>query len=178
MIFALIGDIRIGDATLTSPDGADEARKATLVRHAVATGKPVVQDMGDELDTRTLSFFFDETFCSPLAELARLEGLMRARSPVAYVGGDGAFRGKRWICANLKVETQKATPAGRATRLKVAVDLIEAPIPSPLDFLAALAVGAAIGIAGQAGLPVSAALSVGVGPLTAALTVGDGEAVA
>jgi Phage P2 GpU len=152
MIFALLGDIRIGDAVWTGPNRAQEVRKATLVEHKVSRGKPVVQDMGDELDCKTLEFFFDETFCEPLDELSKLEAAFAGRSPLAYVGGDGAFTGVRWLMEDFSVDTLKTTPNGRAVRLKIQTKLKEVPSPSGLDVFSAIAAASAIGLSPLAAL--------------------------
>lgn len=151
MIFALLGSIRIGDAVWTGPDAADEDRKAELVEHKVARGKPPVQDMGDDNDKKTLTFFFDETFCEPEAELAQLQAAFEMRMPLAYVGGDGSFRGVRWLVEELKVKTLKTTPYGRPVRMKVSLKMLECPAPSPLTFFSQIARAAAIGLTAIAG---------------------------
>jgi phage protein U len=151
MIFALLGDIRIGDAVWTGPDSADEERKAALVEHKVARGKPPVQDMGDDNDTKTLTFFFDETFCEPEAELSLLTTAFEIRQPLAYVGGDGSFRGVRWLVEQLKVKTLKTTLAGRPVRMKVTLKMLECPAPSPLTFFSQIARAAATGLAAIGG---------------------------
>jgi len=168
MIFALLGDIRIGDAVWTGPTGAKEARKATLVEHKVARGKPVVQDMGDELDGKKLEFFFDETFCEPMAELGRLQAAFQSRRPLALVAGDGSFAGVSWLVEAIDVTTLKTTPTGRPVRLKVSLDMKEAPDPSPLSTLAQIAVAGASALSGSLGQ----SLSVEAQAATAAFTVG------
>lgn len=148
MAFALLGTIRIGDPVWTGPTAAKKTRKASLPEHEVARGKPVVQDTGDALDVKTLDFFFDETFCDPEAELAQLEIAFEGRSPLSYVGGDGAYDGSRFVVEELEVETLKTTPAGRAVRIKASVKLKEVPTLDMLGLLGALARAAATGLAG------------------------------
>ena len=143
MIFAMLGDIRIGDAVWTGPTEASETRKATLPEHKVARGKPVVQDMGDERDTKKLEFFFDETFCDAQAELDRLMGAFDDRAALPLVAGDGSFDGVRWLIEAVDVKTLKTTPMGRPVRLKVQLDMKESPTTSPLAALSALAVSRA-----------------------------------
>lgn len=155
MIHAYLGDIRIGDAVWTGPTAATESRKATLVEHKVARGKPPIQDMGDENDTKTLKFLFDETFCDPGAELGKLQGVFAARSPLAYVAGDGSFNGVRWLIEDLGVTTLKTTPYGRPVRIEVEAKLKECPGLSPLSFFMAAARMAASAIASSANINVS-----------------------
>lgn len=132
MVFSLLGKIRIGDATWTGPTASSEGRKASLPEHAVARGKPVVQDTGDELDTKTLEFLFDETFCDPKAEFAKLEDAFAGRTPLPLVGGDGAFDGTRWLIEAVNPQTLKTAPNGRVVRIKVSVSLKEAPVADML----------------------------------------------
>ena len=148
MTFSLLGRIRIGDATWTGPTATAESRSASLPEHEVARGKPVVQDTGDNLDTKTLEFFFDETFCDPVAERAKLEGAFRGRVPLAYVGGDGAYSGVRWLIEDFEVQTLKTTPAGRVVRVKVSAKLKEAPVISLSGLLSAIARAGAAALTG------------------------------
>ena len=146
MIYALLGDIVIGDAVWTGPSAAKETRKATLVEHNVAYGKPPVQDMGDELDNKSLEFFFDETFCDAQTELAKLEAAFAVRLPLAFVAGDGAFNGVRWVIESLDVTTLKTTPYGRPVRVKVSLTMKEIALGNLFNFLVQLARGAATAI--------------------------------
>lgn len=146
MIYALLGDIIIGDAVWTGPTSAKETQKATLVELNVAYGKKPIQDMGDENDAKSLEFFFDETFCDCQTELAKLQTAFATRLPLALVAGDGAFNGVRWLVESLDVTTLKTTPYGRPVRMKVSVSLIEAPLGNMFNFLASLARGAASAI--------------------------------
>jgi phage protein U len=102
--------------------------------------------MGDENDSKTLEFFFDETFCDCQSELAKLQVAFATRLPLALVAGDGAFNGVRWLVESLDVTTLKTTPYGRPVRMKVVVSLIEAPLGNMFNFLASLARGAASAI--------------------------------
>lgn len=132
-----------------------EGKKATLVEHNVAYGKPPIQDMGDENDTKSLEFFFDETFCDAQTELAKLEMAFAARVPLAYVAGDGAFNGVRWLIETLDVTTLKTTPYGRPVRLKVTASMKETPLGNLFDFLVQLARGAATAIRRSSGANVN-----------------------
>jgi hypothetical protein len=151
MIFALLGDIKIGDAVLTGPSGVSETQYATLVEHQVARGKPPIQDMGDELLTKRLEFFFDETFCNPQVELLKLQAAFKTRTALAYVAGNGAFHGVRWIIESLDVTTLKTTPFGRPTRLKISVSMKEVAGFGLMGILIAAARATAISLRGSSG---------------------------
>lgn len=125
-MFALLGDIRIGVSPLTGPTADEEARQADYSEHAVARGKPVLQDHGDALDTRTLDFFFDESFCDVGEELGRLEQAIATRVPMALVLGDGS-RPTDYVVRRLRLARRNTTPGGSLTRLEATVALVEAP---------------------------------------------------
>lgn len=139
MIYALLGEIVLGDAVWTGPTAAKETRKAALAELKVARGKPPIQDMGDDNDVKALDFFFDETFCDAEVELSKLQAAFEARAPLPLVAGDGSFDGVRWLIEEYAVDTLKTTPWGRPVRMKVAVKLRECPATSPLTFFAAIA---------------------------------------
>ena len=140
MIFAFLGSIRIGVSALTGPTGSDETRSNDFVEHAVTRGKPVLQDMGEALDTRQLTFFFDETFCSPGAEYSKLLAAIASRSPMPLVFGNGVYLGKSFVVKDLKVGHRKTTQSGSLVRLEATVLLVEAPVPGLLSFAAGGAV--------------------------------------
>ncbi len=148
MTFALLGDIILGEASTgvagswTGPVAAGNGRKAALAEHKVSRGKPVLQDHGDDLDARTLEFFFDETFCSPAIELAKLDAAYAARRALPYVGGDGAFDGRRWVIESLDTKVLRTTPGGRIVRMQVSLQMREAA-GSPLAFMGRIARAAA-----------------------------------
>ena len=68
MLLSYLGDIILGtfgsNDYLTGPTSDKLKHKNTWARHDVIRGKPVLQEIGQELDERTFGFFFDETFCN------------------------------------------------------------------------------------------------------------------
>ncbi len=127
-MFALLGTIQLGLSPFTHPTGAEGNEKSKLARIDVAVGKPAVQDMGDDLAGTRLSFFFDESFCDPETEMNRLREARRSRAPLAYVPGDGSFRGVRFIVEEIGHEIKKTTLSGRVVRIEAHLTLIEAPV--------------------------------------------------
>lgn len=132
-MFALLGDITLGLSPLTGPTGSEAGRAVDYAEHAVVRGTPVLQDMGDALGTRRLSFVFDESFCEPAAELAKLHAAIAARSPMALVFGDGG-RPASYVAKTLDETHRKTTAGGTITRLEATLTLTEAPIPIALAF--------------------------------------------
>ncbi|MFD2677996.1 phage tail protein [Camelimonas lactis] len=154
MGFGWLGPVRMG--IFTGPTAAGETAKATLARHNVATGKPVVQDVGDDLDAKKLSFFFDESFCDPVTELGQLQGAMNARQPLPYVSGGGSYTGARYLIESLDIKTLRTTPTGRVVRLEASLTLLECPVQDLVGLATTIARAAAAGISSGSSLNVGA----------------------
>ena len=121
-----LGDISFGSDVLTGPTSFGEELTNSLPEHAVVRGKPVVQDTGEELDKRSFAFFFDETFCEPEAELAKLRAAHASRSALALVPASGAYRGKRFVVVSISPDIKKTRENGRVTRVSASMKLKEA----------------------------------------------------
>lgn len=153
-MFAFLGTIRLGFKAMTGPTSASETEKSTFAKHNVAEGKPVLQDMGDELDTKKLAFFFDEGFCDPLDELDRLRSARASRQPLPFVPGDGNYTGARYIVESIEISTKRTTISGRVTRLEASLVLTESPVQDLTGLSGVLARGLAAGISALSGLNV------------------------
>ncbi|MEN5083732.1 phage tail protein [Bosea sp. TWI1241] len=161
-MFAWLGSIKIGSNGFTAPVSSKETGKATFARHNVAEGKPVLQDVGEDLSSKTLSFFFDEAFCNPEAEMAKLAAAMRARRPLAYVAGGGSFSGARFVIESIDQDIKRTTLAGRTVRLESTLTLVEAPIADFAAFSATISAGLSIGVSLRVGLNVQVRVSASV----------------
>lgn len=132
-MFALFGDITFGVSPHTGPTGQSDRFRNSRARHDVLRGKPVLQDIGQELDERRLEFFFDETFCVPVDEWARLVAAYEAREPQPFITG-GTFDGRRYVIEELSRDVLKTTRSGgNVVRLSSSMTLIESPVPDLLS---------------------------------------------
>lgn len=128
MLFALLGDFRLGlSNTLTGPTGQSESLGNTIFEHQVVRGKPIPHRGGEELDRRSFSFFFDESFCNPQSEYARLLAARSSGSGLPLIMGNGGYFGKNYLIKNVAITIKKTTPSGRIVRLEADIELIEAP---------------------------------------------------
>jgi len=142
-MFAMFGPVVFALNALTGPNALSEFYGNTWARHEVIRGKPVLQEIGRELDTREIGFFFDETFCSPESEWAKLYGSYLAKEALPFVAGN-SFDGRRFVIETLEREVTKTSKSGRAVRIEATMKLIEAPQPTLLDMV----MGALAGLAG------------------------------
>lgn len=127
-MYAFLGDIQLGLSNImTGPVGSDESLANTINEHAVLRGKPVPQIAGEELDLRNFSFFFDETFCTPQAEYAKLRAARSSHSILPLVMGNGIYIGKSYAIQNIDITWLKTTPGGSLVRLEADIALIEMP---------------------------------------------------
>ncbi|SDQ17283.1 phage tail protein [Pseudovibrio sp. Tun.PSC04-5.I4] len=143
MTFASLGSFQLGTTSvMTGPTAADETLANDFHEHKVVRGKPVPQRGGEALDRRSFSFFFDESFCSPEGEYARLVAAKISGAVMPFIPGGGGFFGKHYLIKQLKGTTHKTTEGGRIVRISVSIELVEVPG-------SALSVGG-LGIAGAA----------------------------
>ncbi|SDQ70391.1 phage tail protein [Pseudovibrio sp. Tun.PSC04-5.I4] len=128
MIFASLGDFQLGTSNvMTGPTAADETLVNDFHEHKVVRGKPVPQRGGEALDRRSFSFFFEESFCNPEAEYARLVASKISGAVMPFIPGSGGFLGKHYFIKQLKSTTQKTTESGRIVRIEASMELVEVP---------------------------------------------------
>ena len=128
MIFAWLGSIQLGGTSaLTGPTAAEETLAGDHHEHKVVRGKPVPQLGGAALDRQSFSFFFDESFCAPEDEYARLVFAQTDGAVLPFTPASGGFRGKYYFIRQLKGVTHKTTEGGRVTRISATLELVEVP---------------------------------------------------
>ncbi|MBO9421703.1 phage tail protein [Labrenzia sp. R4_2] len=126
--FAYLGDLQLGvSSVMTGPTGASETLENSFHEHKVLRGKPIPQEAGEKLDKRSFSFFFDESFCDPEAEYAKLKAMRSKRQAVPLIFGNGSYDGKKFWPKSVKITLQKTTESGRIVRLEASIELIEVP---------------------------------------------------
>ncbi|MBI0177585.1 phage tail protein [Bartonella apis] len=139
MLLSYLGSIALGTFAandyMTGPTADKERFRNTWARHDVIRGKPVLQEIGRELDERTFDFFFDETFCTPTVQWARLWTAFQMKTPMPFLTQTG-FAGMRYVVESLDKDNLKTTKrGGTVVRMDCTMTLIEAPIINPLDAL-------------------------------------------
>lgn len=112
-------------SVMTGPTGASETLENSGHVHKTLRGKPVLQVAGEELDKRSFSFFFDESFCDPEAEYAKLKAMRSNGEAWPLIFGNGSYNGKKYWPKSVKVTFQKTTENGRIVRLEASIKLIE-----------------------------------------------------
>lgn len=126
-MFAQLGEIRF--ELVPALEGMEGTLPYAYAEHAVIQGKPRLQWMGAGLEELRLAFRFHRAFADPAAELARLQAAAAAHAALAFVMGDGTYRG-RYVITELGTAVQQADAGGAPLALTVAVTLrewVEAP---------------------------------------------------
>jgi len=127
-VFAWLGEIPLGsDNALTGPVSDSQSWGNSIHEHKVVRGKPVPQYAGEELDSRTLSFHFDESFCDPQAEYGRLRAARSSGSVMPFIAGNGSYDGKHYQIKSISPDIKKVSRGGRIVRLETSISLIEVP---------------------------------------------------
>lgn len=130
-MYAFFGAITFGVSHLTGPARQTDRRRASRARHDVIRGKPVLQEIGDELDERRLEFFFDEVFCDVGAEWGKLLAAYQAKEAQPFISG-ASYNGRRYVVDELSDDVQRTTRRGSVTRISSGLTLIESPTPDLL----------------------------------------------
>lgn len=125
-MFGLLGNSVIGLDPLTGPTAHGEDKTARLARHQVVRGKPVVQDLGDDATTQTLSFFFDETFCEPEDELRKLQRSYAARTTIRLFADSIGLQSGTFVIERMSIRRQKTNKRGKVVRVEIEAELLEA----------------------------------------------------
>ena len=123
-----LGDIQFGTSNImTGPVSDEETLDNTINEHPVVRGKPVPQRAGEELDRRSLSFFFDESFCDPQTQYDTLRAARSSGSVLPLVMGNGTYLGISYEIVGMSLPRLKTTEGGRLVRLEAHIDLLEVP---------------------------------------------------
>lgn len=139
MIALHFGSIPMGLNSLSGPTGHSISRQNTFAQYDVTRGKPVLHDIGAELDTQSFDFFFSEEFCNPRAELNKLELAFSMKTPLPLMFAAGGFTGQRYVVQSLEITVQKTNRAGGITRVDAAITLLEAPVASLFGLVSSIA---------------------------------------
>jgi len=139
MLLSFLGNIILGtfgpNDYMTGPVADKEHFKNTWARHEVIRGKPVVQEIDRELDEREIDFFFDERFCNPSVQWARLWAAYQVKRPLPFIT-QGGFNGVRYVVESLDKNNLKTTRRGGVVvRMECTMTLLEVPLVNPLDAL-------------------------------------------
>ena len=122
---AKLGDIQMGVSNvMEGSTGSDETLAITVNEHQVVRGKPVLQIAGPENDRRSLTFFFDETFCDVGVQDAKLRAAHLTRTPLPLTLGHIYLR-KHFVVEKVSIGLRKTDRRGRPVRIEGRIDLIE-----------------------------------------------------
>lgn len=124
----LYGDIPLGTAPVTGPVGHDFSMTNTFAQHAPTRGKPVLQDIGSELDVRNFEFFFDEAFCDVELEFAKLNAAFLLKTPQPLTLANGGYDGKHYVVETLSGRITKTDRHGKPVRIEATIGLLEDPL--------------------------------------------------
>lgn len=124
-MFGLLGDQVIGLTGHLGPVEDGETLSMRLVRHELQRGKPILQDLGNDAGSRSLKFFFDETFCDPQAELAKLHSAFKGRKSLRLYFDQAGFKLSAYTIEKMTITRQKTTPRGRLVRVEIELEMVE-----------------------------------------------------
>lgn len=150
MITIWFGSIPLGSNALTGPVHQDISRRNTFAEYAVTRGKPVLHDIGSELDLQNFDFFFSEEFCNPASELTKLEAAFALKTPLPLMFGNGVYLNKRYVVESLSIGVVKTNRRGGVVRVEATIGLKESPVMSLLGLISSIARGRAPAVSSKA----------------------------
>lgn len=106
-MYAILGEIQFD--LITYIDGIEGTSGADFAEHALIEGKPRLQFIGDQLDEYALEFTFHDYFCDPQAELVKLKQAKDGHKAMAFVLGNGDYKGYFVITELRHVLTQTSS---------------------------------------------------------------------
>lgn len=108
-MYAVLGDIEF--ELLVYWDGFDATFGMDYAEHARIEGKPGLQFIGEKLNEISISLIFNNHYCQPDVELARLHDAMVAHQALALVFGNGDYRG--WfVITDIRATSQQTDGLG------------------------------------------------------------------
>ncbi len=168
-MFAVFGTIVF--QVLGSPERMESTRRYDYAVHRVVEAQPLLQWVGDPLESITLEMMLHASFTNPIVQLAEFEAAAADHQARALVFGSGEFRGY-FVITSLAVTARQlgadGTPIAIQARLGLtewtpagALDPNAAPVPlfTPLAVIASPAPQAASGASSAAASPLLAGLS-------------------
>ncbi|HUY19268.1 MAG TPA: phage tail protein [Candidatus Binataceae bacterium] len=129
-MFAIFGNIPF--EVLGSPERMESKLGYDYAAHAVVEDKPLLQWVGDALQTIALELMFHASFTNPAAQLAALEAAAADHQARALVFGSGEYRGY-FVVTSLGVTSRQLGPSGIAIAIQARLVLTEWAIGNQLD---------------------------------------------
>lgn len=91
-MFAQLGDIRF--ELITYFDGLDGSQVYNFAEHQVIEGKPLLQYIGDALETVSINFKFHVIYCDPATEFKRIKDMAAKHQALPFIFGNGIYKGR------------------------------------------------------------------------------------
>jgi phage protein U len=121
-MFAQLGDIRFD--LITYFDGLNASKKIDYAEHATIEGKPKLQYVGEALETINIKLNFHMSFCDPDRELKRLKDAASRYEPLAFVFGNGVYKGN-YVIEEINDNVQQTFKEGTIIAIDAEVKLKE-----------------------------------------------------
>lgn len=118
---------QLGNTTFEGLYGPDVFTRTFAPKFAdinLASGKPITQFIGSDLDVIRLSMRLSNVWCDPDTEIASLKASADAGTPVPLLMGNGSFMGN-YTLRNVSIDVQQSKPDGTTIWANLSVELTE-----------------------------------------------------
>ncbi|BDV42444.1 hypothetical protein GURASL_13670 [Geotalea uraniireducens] len=128
-MFAQLGDIRF--ELITYFDGLEGSQSFTFAEHQVIEGKPMLQYIGDALETVSITLKFHVLYCAPEAEFKRVKEMAAKHQALPFVFGNGIYKG-RYVIVEITDTVEVTAVDGTVIEVSAKCSLKEWVDDSPL----------------------------------------------
>jgi phage protein U/ElaB/YqjD/DUF883 family membrane-anchored ribosome-binding protein len=127
-MYAQLGNIPI---QLIMPTGMDSSQAYNYAEHPVIEGKPLLQYIGDGLETFNIQIRFHVSYCTPGLELKRLRAEAAKHQALPLLFANGTYKG-RYVITGIDVTTEITADDGSLMSVDVKTTLKEWVDTDPL----------------------------------------------
>jgi phage protein U len=129
MMYAQLGNIPF---QLIMPTGIDSSQSYNYAEHQVIEGKPLLQYIGDGLETFNIQIRFHFSYCTPGLELQRLRAEAAKHQALPLLFANGTYKG-RYVIDGIAVTTELTADDGSLMSVDIKLTLKEWVDSTPLE---------------------------------------------
>lgn len=122
-MFATLGDIKLEVTKYCS--SLEHTEGAEYAEISLMTEKPVLQRIGEKLDSIKLTVLLNTKFGKPEDDLQTLRELMKSGKPFSFVYGNGSYK-TDYVIESMRTTVESARVDGSLISATVSLDLKEA----------------------------------------------------
>jgi|GEM_PF-2813905 len=126
-MFCQLGNIQF--EPITSPDSINRTDTTTYAKHSLASGKPRLQPIANELEEISIGFKLRAEFCNPTQIVLQLKAAKDVFEVMPLIMGNGRYLGD-YVLTSLTETPAQCLPDGTVVEMTIQVTLQEYVTPN------------------------------------------------